>query len=285
MDIRQQGVIRVESGILQKSGIYFHSASAFAQQHLFYGLWGAEYICSVPYRVQRKGLNAFLLFFIHDGELHFEYRGQNFIARTNDIVLIDCKQEHCYYATSRVHFSWFHFHGAASAAYCNLLWQNSGALFCGLFGLKTDFAKVLSLLSMSASADDDISYTIHHILALLNTQGHSARLISPQIIHAQDYLKTHITDDISIADAAEHVAMSRYYFSRRFRAETGMTPQEFLLETRLTYAKKRLAESNDSIEQIALDCAFSSSSNFIRSFKKSTGMTPYHFRRIVYAIE
>ena len=38
MDIRQQGVIRFEPGIIEKEGIYFHTASAFAQQHLFYGL-------------------------------------------------------------------------------------------------------------------------------------------------------------------------------------------------------------------------------------------------------
>ena len=81
MDIRKQGVIRIEPGIIHKNGIYFHSASAFAQQHLFYGLWGAEYICNAPYRVNRKSLNAFLLFFINTGELHFEYRGQKFTAQ------------------------------------------------------------------------------------------------------------------------------------------------------------------------------------------------------------
>ena len=46
MDIRQQGIIRSEPGIIEKEGIYFHTASAFAQQHLFYGLWGARYLCS-----------------------------------------------------------------------------------------------------------------------------------------------------------------------------------------------------------------------------------------------
>ena len=39
MDILQQGIIRFEPGIIEKEGIYFHTASAFAQQHLFYSLW------------------------------------------------------------------------------------------------------------------------------------------------------------------------------------------------------------------------------------------------------
>lgn len=89
MDIRQQGVIRFEPGIIEKEGIYFHTASAFAQQHLFYGLWGARYLCSAPYSVRRKHLNAFLMFYIHSGEMQFTYRDQTFTASADDIVLID----------------------------------------------------------------------------------------------------------------------------------------------------------------------------------------------------
>lgn len=281
MNIRQQGIIRAESGIIDKQGIYFHNASVFAQQHLFYALWGAKYVCDKPYQVDREGLNAFLLFFIQMGELHFSYRGKTFTAKANDVVLIDCNYPHRYFAESQVHFLWFHFHGAASSAYCNLLWQNGGGHFSGLFGLEQDFQSILSMLPMSAAADDRISYTIHHLLSLLNTQGHSSRTTSPQILQAMDYMRTHFNEDISIGAVAQQVSMSRYYFSRRFLNESGMTPHNFLLETRLSYAKTRLSESNDSIEQIALDCAFYSSSNFIRAFKKHTGMTPLHFRHII----
>ena len=97
MDIRQQGIIRSEPGIIEKEGIYFHTASAFAQQHLFYGLWGARYLCSAPYSVRRKHLNAFLMFYIHSGEMQFTYRDQTFTASADDIVLIDCNFPHHYY--------------------------------------------------------------------------------------------------------------------------------------------------------------------------------------------
>ena len=51
MDIRQQGVIRFEPGIIEKEGIYFHTASAFAQQHLF--LWSLGCTLSLQCAVQR----------------------------------------------------------------------------------------------------------------------------------------------------------------------------------------------------------------------------------------
>lgn len=181
MDIRQQGVIRFEPGIIEKEGIYFHTASAFAQQHLFYGLWGARYLCSAPYSVRRKHLNAFLMFYIHSGEMQFTYRDQTFTASADDIVLIDCNFPHHYYTKREAQFSWFHFHGNASQAYCDLLWKNNGALFSKQYGLEKDFQKIMQMLPLDANADDRMSVVIHHILSSLNTQGHAAHNVSPQI--------------------------------------------------------------------------------------------------------
>ena len=161
MDIRQQGIIRSEPGIIEKEGIYFHTASAFAQQHLFYGLWGARYLCSAPYSVRRKHLNAFLMFYIHSGEMQFTYRDQTF----DDIVLIDCNFPHNYYTKREAQFSWFHFHGNASQAYCDLLWKNNGALFSKQYGLEKDFQKIMQMLPLDANADDRMSVVIHHILS------------------------------------------------------------------------------------------------------------------------
>lgn len=282
MDIRQQGIIRFEPGIIEKEGIYFHTASAFAQQHLFYSLWGARYLCSAPYSVRRKHLNAFLMFYIHSGEMQFTYRDQSFTASADDIVLIDCNFPHHYYTKREAQFSWFHFHGNASQAYCDLLWKNNGALFSKQYGLEKDFQKILRMLPLDANADDRMSVVIHHILSSLNTQGHAAHNVSSQIQAAKDWMDEHFHENIQIEEVAAQVSLSRFYFSRRFREETGLSPHEYLLNLRLSYAKLQLSESDDSIEEIAYDCAFCSASNLIRAFKKSTGLTPYQFRKTVF---
>lgn len=281
MDIRKQGVIRFEPGIIEKEGIYFHTASTFAQQHLFYGLWGARYLCSAPYSVRRKHLNAFLLFYIKSGEMQFVYRDRAFTAHADDIVLIDCNYPHHYFASKETRFYWFHFHGNASQAYSDLLWKTSGALFTRQYALEKDFQTIMQLLPLDCDADDRMSVTIHHLLSSLNTQGHVTRTISPQIQIAKSWLDEHFHENIQIEQAADQVSLSRFYFSRRFREETGLSPHEYLLNLRLSYAKLQLSESDDSVEEIAYDCAFCSASNLIRAFKKSTGLTPYQFRKIV----
>lgn len=280
MSILHEGVLKFESGILQKEGIYFHTACTFAKRHLYYALWGADYLCASPYCVNREHFNAFLLFFIKSGEMHFIYRGHGFVARANDVVLIDCNHLHTYYAESNVRFFWFHFHGCSSQAYCGFLWEQYGAHFPNMPGLERDFLSMLQMLPMGAEADDRISFTIHHLLALLNTQGHRTQFLSPPIAQAKAFIEQHFQEDLSNDTIADFVSLSKFYFARRFREELGTSPHTYLLEVRLTYAKTRLSESDDSIEQIAFDCAFSSASNFIRTFKKSTGMTPHKFRML-----
>ena len=140
----------------------------------------------------------------------------------------------------------------------------------------------MQMLPLDANADDRMSVVIHHILSSLNTQGHAAHNVSPQIQAAKDWMEEHFHENIQIEEVAAQVSLSRFYFSRRFREETGLSPHEYLLNLRLSYAKLQLSESDDSIEEIAYDCAFCSASNLIRAFKKSTGLTPYQFRKTVF---
>ena len=85
--IHEEGMIPGERGIMNKKGIYFHSPSVFAKEHLFCVYWGAEYLCVPPYQVCRSGLHSYLFFCILSGELRFTYREQTFMASTGDIVL------------------------------------------------------------------------------------------------------------------------------------------------------------------------------------------------------
>ncbi|HJC21685.1 MAG TPA: helix-turn-helix domain-containing protein [Candidatus Butyricicoccus avicola] len=40
-----------------------------------------------------------------------------------------------------------------------------------------------------------------------------------------------------------------------------------------------MSDSDASVEQIAINCGFSCSSNFIRAFRQNMGMTPLQFRK------
>ncbi|MGM9630922.1 helix-turn-helix domain-containing protein [Butyricicoccus sp.] len=282
MNFVPEGVILSEYGILEKDGIFFYSASDFARESLFYPMWGAKYLCASPYVVSHRTFDAFLLFYITDGELYFTCRGQSFTAGANDIVLLDCKHPHEYHARGPVRFYWFHFRGAASQAYCDRLWERAGAHFPNHPEAEQHFARMQQLLRTQAGNDDSSSVCIHRLLALLNAEP--SRSLSPPVVRAKNYIFAHYQENISVDDIAAQAALSRYHFSRIFRTEVGTSPHSYLTEVRLLHAKQLLLETSDSIEQIAAACAFCSSSNFIRTFRRINGLTPAKFRQMFHSL-
>lgn len=79
---------------------------------------------------------------------------------------------------------------------------------------------------------------------------------------------------------AEDSGITLRHWNRLFSAYTGMPPGEYQAECRLKLARHLLRSSDLSIKEIAEQCGFEYSSDFIRFFKKHTKMTPHRFRCI-----
>ena len=85
--------------------------------------------------------------------------------------------------------------------------------------------------------------------------------------------------DLSLQALANESGYSRVHFVRMFRAATGYSPHNYLLDLRLERARELLNNPSLSLIDIALDCGFSSHSHMSRLFHKSVGVTPSAYRR------
>ena len=85
--------------------------------------------------------------------------------------------------------------------------------------------------------------------------------------------------DLSLQALANESGFSRVHFVRMFRAATGFSPHNYLLNLRLERARELLNNPSLSLIDIALDCGFSSHSHMSRLFHKSVGVTPSAYRR------
>ncbi len=99
------------------------------------------------------------------------------------------------------------------------------------------------------------------------------------IMQAQEYIRSHLSQPLTIEGVAHKVLMSRAQFTKRFRQETGKTFMEFLLECRLEHAKTLLKESDWTASFVSEHSGFKSYSYFGKFFRAQTGMTPGEFRR------
>lgn len=85
--------------------------------------------------------------------------------------------------------------------------------------------------------------------------------------------------EISNGLLAAQAALSVEAFIRWFKAATGRTPAAFVAERRIREACRRLAFSDDSIEQVAEAVGFANRHHFSRVFKQHAGCGPAQFRR------
>ncbi len=96
---------------------------------------------------------------------------------------------------------------------------------------------------------------------------------------AISYILDHIWEPITLEDVAEFCNISKFHFSRIFKAETGESVYSFIKRVKLNQSALRLKlESQKTITDIGLDYGYSSS-NFSTAFKNQLHVSPYEFRK------
>lgn len=92
------------------------------------------------------------------------------------------------------------------------------------------------------------------------------------------YIDENIGETMSLADLARVSGLSRMYFAAGFRAATGFSPHDYVLQQRIARAKILLAQSGEPLVNVALDVGFQSQSHFTTVFKRIAGITPARWR-------
>lgn len=97
-----------------------------------------------------------------------------------------------------------------------------------------------------------------------------------------DYIKRNLHQKLSIESIAKLAYVSKSNFFKMFKDELGTSPNDFILQERISKAKELLATQN-SIKETAYQTGFSDTNYFTRVFKQLEGITPksYQNRMIV----
>ena len=118
--------------------------------------------------------------------------------------------------------------------------------------------------------------------ALHGTSQPKAARVSPadrrRALAAADWIEHHACEPITLADAAQHAALTPFHFLRLFSRVLGVSPHQYLVRTRLRLAARMLALPGASVTSTAYAVGFGDLSNFIRTFTRAAGVTPRAFR-------
>ncbi|MEM9046021.1 MAG: AraC family transcriptional regulator [Pseudomonadota bacterium] len=89
------------------------------------------------------------------------------------------------------------------------------------------------------------------------------------------YVMERIEQSISVEELARHVGISRYHFSRRFRAASGKSPYQFILDLKLDHAADTLSVDRDTkIVDAAQMVGYRNPARFSEAFRRRFGQSP-----------
>lgn len=92
------------------------------------------------------------------------------------------------------------------------------------------------------------------------------------------WMLEHLDQAFTVDDLARRSAMSPRTFARRFVAETGTTPHQWVTDQRVLRARQLLEETDLPVEAVARDAGFGSAALLRHHFTRCTGITPTAFR-------
>ena len=94
-----------------------------------------------------------------------------------------------------------------------------------------------------------------------------------------DFVEKHISDaDVGIQDMADAAATSKTNLNRKMKSMLGVTPADFLRQSRIQRACQLLADTDRTITDIALSCGFADQNYFSKAFRAQKGVSPSAYR-------
>jgi AraC-like DNA-binding protein len=134
---------------------------------------------------------------------------------------------------------------------------------------------------------DDVAFRLAESALTISPEDHSGQVISnrdrQRVLSAVNYIEHAFCDTCSVDTLANVSGLSRYHFMRLFKAVTGQSANQYVINTRLRAAAARITETGAPVSEIAFDVGFNDISHFNTCFRMMFGRTPSQMRKLARA--
>lgn len=146
-------------------------------------------------------------------------------------------------------------------------------------------AQLFDIIYKKYSAEDSLNYEcFSHFYELLelvikHLKSTEESKLNPKIIRAKKEIDTHFTDnDFNINKLADSLSVNTSFLRREFKKAYSVSPISYLKDVRLQKALLLLLSDYYSVDEIAKQCGYSSTSYFIQDFHKVKGVSPQKYK-------
>jgi AraC-like DNA-binding protein len=267
-----------------------YTPSPFAKSSLLYLQEIGSLVANKPHVSRRSNLQSYLFFIVTAGSGQLVYNGMVHPLRVGDCVFINCDQpyEHATSADDLWQLSWIHFDGAMIAAIYEKYVLRGGQPVFHPADLEPFMDMHASLFHMAASQDYirdmRINSDLNALLTLImaeswNPAEAEGKKQKRSMLPVKQYLDEHYREKIVLDELAASFYINKFYMTRIFKEQFGVSINTYLQQIRITQAKQLLWFTDQTVDEIGLLCGIGEPNYFSRVFRQVEGVAPSEYRR------
>lgn len=229
-----------------------------------------------------------MIHFVLKGQGHYYLKGRHYRVKTGQSFFIPVQENNFYHADSDDPWTycWICFAGADAEAILD---------HCG-YGVFHPILRVSHIEEIHALVDQIMNFyeltpsnglhiqsLLAEVLALVEENGDNSYLptedtdnglVQKAILFIQDKSDLPIT----VQEVADHLFISRTYLYSLFKRNMLITPQQFIVNAKISKARELLAKTDEPIADIAHECGYHNQFAFSRAFRREISLSPREYR-------
>lgn len=243
---------------------------------------------SYPYFCERQHLDSFLIIYTVSGKGTLEYENNTYTVSNDTCFIINCEEHHLYRTSEDTdwEFLWIHFNGPNALGYYKEITRNGFRIIdCHESTIIPD--TIREIIGRHQKKDSRTEPIVSHLIDRMLTYfliRSSAAATDDFMV--PDYIKEiareidrNFRENLTLEHFESRHHRSRFHISREFKRYMGITVNEYLINTRISYAKELLKYTDMSVEQITYETGMNNVTHFINLFKKREALTPLKYRK------
>lgn len=230
----------------------------------------------------------YILHFVLKGKGHFWVGSRHYLIEQGQYFLISPDVLTFYRADSEDpwDYAWICFNGTKAAdilLHCGIQTMEPVRRYPQIQEIKALIEEMMRYHEQTPAGEYYIQSGLYRIFAKLSEASNASYELSEStdnyyITQAANYILSSFDPNITVKDIADHLHISRSYLFALFKKNLNLSPQQFLIMTRITSARELLADTDLSIAVVANSCGYQNAFAFSRAFKKETGLSPREYR-------
>ncbi len=272
-----------------QSSRIIYTPSAFARSSLLHLQEVGTLKAITPHASERKGLSSFLFFIVLSGSGELKYEGEVFKLKKGDCVFIDCRKSYSHSTSMNLwSLQWCHFYASSLPAIYEKYRERGGSPVFHVDAVENISSTLTEIYNLASSSDYIKDMRINEKLSVLLTfimeqswhpESRSIGRKKLELAEIRAYLDEHYTDKLSLEDLTEKFYINKCYLTRIFKETYGTTVNGYLIEKRITKAKRLLRFTDLTVEEIGVAVGMADPNYFSRMFRKIEGISPREYRK------